>query len=202
MKKALILEPKNPNKSTKLFGGRTSGILNWNDLHYPQLHKTRTKIRDNFYNASKYEIRVLDDISSIEEKMMLLLKNIQKSIDLISYVEGYSTDPSVVSIMATIADQSYEHIRSLYRIYLPEFDFVKIEFDKVSLEEALDEIIKIKKDKCIIMQEIVNLYSEKIFGFNKISNQITTDFKNHLDFIEELSKLHSSEKLKGANNIE
>lgn len=32
LEKAKTLEPRNPNKSTGIFHGKSSGILNWNDI--------------------------------------------------------------------------------------------------------------------------------------------------------------------------
>lgn len=39
LERAKTLEPQNPNKSTGLFGGQSSGILNWNDIAYPHWYK-------------------------------------------------------------------------------------------------------------------------------------------------------------------
>jgi len=56
LKLVKILEPINPNKSTALFGGKSSGILNWNDLKYPHFYKIREQIRALFWIASEVDM--------------------------------------------------------------------------------------------------------------------------------------------------
>ena len=36
-----VLEPAHPNKSTAIFGGKASGILNWNDIAHPHFYTLR-----------------------------------------------------------------------------------------------------------------------------------------------------------------
>ena len=39
LEKVKTLDPDNPNRATALFGGKSSGILNWNDIAYPHWYK-------------------------------------------------------------------------------------------------------------------------------------------------------------------
>lgn len=60
MQKAKTLDPRNPNKSTGIFNGRSSGILNWNDIAYPHWHKMYKRLLGNYWQAD--EINMSNDI--------------------------------------------------------------------------------------------------------------------------------------------
>ena len=38
LNKIKLLNPEYPNKSTGIINGKTSGLLNWNDIAYPQMY--------------------------------------------------------------------------------------------------------------------------------------------------------------------
>src|SRR5690606_39562235 len=44
-----ILEPRHPNRSTGIINGRTSGILNWNDIPYPSFYRAYKELSTNFW---------------------------------------------------------------------------------------------------------------------------------------------------------
>src|SRR5699024_3326398 len=115
------LEPKNPNKSTGAIGGKSSGILNWNDIAYPHWYKMYKRIIGNYWQAD--EENMASDVKQFQE----LTENEQdaylKIIGLLSTLDApqtrtalllslYATDPSVQSIMAVIAQQEAVHNES------------------------------------------------------------------------------------------
>lgn len=119
--KTKVLEPANPNKATKLFGGKSSGILNFNDLKYPHFYKLREEIRNLFWSAN--EINMIDDakhfktLTEREKDAFLKIIGLLATLDapqtkIADLVRQYTTDPSVTSIMATISDQESEHNHS------------------------------------------------------------------------------------------
>ncbi|WP_284140243.1 ribonucleotide-diphosphate reductase subunit beta [Virgibacillus sp. LDC-1] len=119
--RAKTLEPRNPNKSTGLFGGESSGILNWNDIAYPHWYKMYKRLVGNYWQAD--EVNMSSDVKqfsalSAEERDAYL-----KIIGLLSTLDApqtrtalllslYATDPSVQSIMAVIAQQEAVHNES------------------------------------------------------------------------------------------
>ncbi|MFD1361378.1 ribonucleotide-diphosphate reductase subunit beta [Lentibacillus salinarum] len=121
LEKAKTLEPMNPNKSTALFGGKSSGILNWNDIAYPHWYKMYKRLIGNYWQAD--EVNMADDLRQFasltnEERDAYL-----KIIGLLSTLDApqtrtalllslYATDPSVQSIMAVIAQQEAVHNES------------------------------------------------------------------------------------------
>lgn len=121
LKKAKTLEPLNPNKSTGLFGGKSSGILNWNDIAYPHWYKMYKRLIGNYWQAD--EVNMASDV----KQFAMLTKEEQdaylKIIGLLSTLDApqtrtallislYATDPSVQSIMAVIAQQEAVHNES------------------------------------------------------------------------------------------
>ena len=59
-----VLEPANPNKSTAIFGGKASGILNWNDLAHPHFYTLRQRIRSLFWTAN--EVDMTQDVKQFQ----------------------------------------------------------------------------------------------------------------------------------------
>ncbi len=119
--KVAVLEPLNPNKSTALFGGKASGILNWNDLAYPHFYNHREQIRALFWRASEVDmtqdIKQFPTLPEKEQDAFLKIIGLLATLDgpqtdVAARIGHYSTDPSVKSIMATIADQESEHNHS------------------------------------------------------------------------------------------
>ncbi len=121
LERAKTLEPRFPNKSTGIFGGKSSGILNWNDIAYPHWYKMYKRLVGNYWQAD--EINMASDVKQFptlteEEKDAYL-----KIIGLLSTLDApqtrtallfslYATDPSVQSIMAVIAQQEAVHNES------------------------------------------------------------------------------------------
>ncbi len=119
--KVKVLEPVNPNRSTALFGGKASGILNWNDIAYPHFYDHREQIRALFWRASEVDmtqdIKQFPTLTKREQKAFLKIIGLLATLDgpqtdIAAKISHYATDPSVKSIMATIADQESEHNHS------------------------------------------------------------------------------------------
>src|SRR5690625_2310856 len=121
LKKEKTLEPRNPNRSTGIFGGESSGILNWNDIAYPHWYQMYKRLVGNYWQAD--EVNMASDVKQFptltEEEQDAYLK----IIGLLSTLDApqtrtallfslYATDPSVQSIMAVIAQQEAVHNES------------------------------------------------------------------------------------------
>lgn len=121
LKKAKTLEPLNPNKSTGIFGGESSGILNWNDIAYPHWYKMYKRLVGNYWQAD--EVNMSGDVKQFATLTEAEQEAYLKIIGLLSTLDGpqtrtalllslYATDPSVQSIMAVIAQQEAVHNES------------------------------------------------------------------------------------------
>ena len=121
LRKAKVLDPANPNKASRLFGGKASGILNWNDLAYPHFYQMRETIRALFWRASEVDmsadIKQFITLDPYEKDAFLKIIGLLATLDgpqtdIADKIRAFATDPSVKSVMATIADQESEHNHS------------------------------------------------------------------------------------------
>lgn len=119
--KAKTLNPMNPNKSTGVFGGKSSGILNWNDIAYPHWYKMYKRLVGNYWQAD--EVNMSPDVKQFASLTEKERDAYLKIIGLLSTLDApqtrtallislYATDPSVQSIMAVIAQQEAVHNES------------------------------------------------------------------------------------------
>ena len=121
MQKAKTLEPRNPNKSTGIFNGRSSGILNWNDIAYPHWHKMYKRLLGNYWQADDInmsnDIKQFASLSQSEQDAYLKIIGLLATLDAPQtrtalLLSLYASDPSVQSIMAVIAQQEAVHNES------------------------------------------------------------------------------------------
>lgn len=116
-----VLEPKFPNKSTGLFGGKSSGILNWNDIAYPHWYKIYKKLVGNYWQADEInmqsDLKQFPTLSKEEQDAYLKIIGLLSTLDapqtrIALLLSLYATDPSVQSILAVIAQQEAVHNES------------------------------------------------------------------------------------------
>ncbi len=121
LEKAKTLEPRNPNKSTGLFGGESSGILNWNDIAYPHWYKMYKRLVGNYWQADEInmgsDVKQFPFLSKAEQDAYLKIIGLLSTLDgpqtrIALLISLYATDPSVQSIMAVIAQQEAVHNES------------------------------------------------------------------------------------------
>lgn len=156
LERAKTLEPRFPNKSTGVFGGESSGILNWNDIAYPHWYKMYKRLVGNYWQAD--EINMASDVKQFptltEEEQDAYLK----IIGLLSTLDApqtrtallfslYATDPSVQSIMAVIAQQEAVHNES-YSYVLSSV--VSLKDQNESFELGRKDPILLKRNEAIM----------------------------------------------------
>ncbi|WP_087973736.1 ribonucleotide-diphosphate reductase subunit beta [Oceanobacillus rekensis] len=121
LEKAKTLEPMHPNKSTALFGGKSSGILNWNDIAYPHWYKMYKRLVGNYWQADEVnmssDVKQFSSLTEEEQEAYLKIIGLLSTLDAPQtrtalLISLYATDPSVQSIMAVIAQQEAVHNES------------------------------------------------------------------------------------------
>ncbi|MHA6252543.1 ribonucleotide-diphosphate reductase subunit beta [Oceanobacillus sp. CAU 1775] len=121
LEKAKTLEPLHPNKSTGLFGGKSSGILNWNDIAYPHWYKMYKRLLGNYWQADEVnmssDVKQFPDLTDAEQEAYLKIIGLLSTLDAPQtrtalLISLYATDASVQSIMAVIAQQEAVHNES------------------------------------------------------------------------------------------
>lgn len=163
--KVKVLMPENPNRATALFGGKMSGILNWNDVAYPHFYELREELRGLFWRASEIDmapdIKQFPTLSKPEQKAFLeILGGVLSSLDapqtdIASRISHFTTDPSVKSIMATIGDQESEHNHS-YSYVLSSLVPLKIQNESFEFGKR-NEIILKRNER---LTEVYNEFAE------------------------------------------
>lgn len=121
LKRAKTLEPRHPNKSTAVFGGESSGILNWNDIAYPHWYKMYKRLVGNYWQADEVDmtsdVKQFNSLSESEKDAYLKIIGLLSTLDAPQtrtalLISLYATDPSIQSIMAVIAQQEAVHNES------------------------------------------------------------------------------------------
>lgn len=116
-----LLNPEFPNKSTGIINGESSGLLNWNDIAYPQMYDIYQTLLSNFWKAQEInmqdDIKQWDSLSTIEQDAFLRINTQLASLDSLqtptmSQVMDYVTDSSFKAIFAVIAQQEAVHNES------------------------------------------------------------------------------------------
>ena len=156
-----VLNPAQPNKSTAIFGGQASGILNWNDLAHPHFYTLRQKIRSLFWTANEVDmtqdVKQFPNLSKAEQEAFLKIIGLLATLDgpqtvVAMKIADFATDPSVKSIMATIADQESEHNHS-YAYVLSSV--TTLDKQMASFEMGRTDEVLMKRN-----ERIVDIYNE------------------------------------------
>lgn len=161
--KVNVLNPANPNKSTAIFGGEASGILNWNELAHPHFYTLRQRIRSLFWTANEVDmtqdVKQFAKLSKAEQDAFLKIIGLLATLDgpqtvIAMKIADFATDPSVKSIMATIADQESEHNHSYAYVLSSVTTYDK---QLKSFEMGRTDEILMKRNECIV--EIYNEFA-------------------------------------------
>jgi len=158
--RAKTLEPANPNKSTGLFGGKSSGILNWNDIAYPHWYKMYKRLIGNYWQADEVnmsaDVRQFPTLTKAEQDAYLKIIGLLSTLDAPQtrtalLLSLYATDASVQSIMAVIAQQEAVHNES-YSYVLSSV---------VSLDEQNESFQLGRKDPILLKrnEHVTNTYN-------------------------------------------
>ncbi len=116
-----LLNSDFPNKSTGIINGKSSGLLNWNDIAYPQMYTLYQTLLSNFWKAQEInmqdDIKQWDQLTEIEKDVFLTINTQLASLDSLqtptmSQVMDYVTDSSFKAIFAVISQQEAVHNES------------------------------------------------------------------------------------------
>lgn len=159
--KVKILEPSNPNRATALFGGKSSGILNWNDIEYPHWYKTYKRLLANFWQSDEVnmssDVKQFPTLTEKEQESYLKIISLLATLDssqtrAILLTSLYATDQSVQSILAVIAQQEAVHNES-YSYILSSV--VSLDKQNHAFEIGRTDEVLLKRN-----QEIMQVYNQ------------------------------------------
>ena len=115
------MNPEHPNKSTGVLNGQSSGLLNWNDIAYPQMYDLYQALLANFWKAQEInmqdDIKQWDSLTDVEKDVFLRINTQLASLDSLqtptmSQAMDYVTDSSFKAIFAVISQQEAVHTES------------------------------------------------------------------------------------------
>lgn len=121
LQKIKLLNPEQPNKSTDIINGESSGLLNWNDIAYPQMYDLYQTLLSNFWKAQEInmqdDIKQWDHLTDVERDVFLRINTQLASLDSLqtptmSQAMDYVTDSSFKAIFAVISQQEAVHNES------------------------------------------------------------------------------------------
>jgi ribonucleoside-diphosphate reductase beta chain len=121
LQKIKLLNPEQPNKSTGIINGESSGLLNWNDIAYPQMYDLYQTLLSNFWKAQEInmqdDIKQWDHLTDVERDVFLRINTQLASLDSLqtptmSQAMDYVTDSSFKAIFAVISQQEAVHNES------------------------------------------------------------------------------------------
>src|SRR5690625_1442645 len=165
LERAKTLDPANPNKSTGLFGGKSSGILNWNDIAYPHWYKMYKRLIGNYWQADEVnmsaDVRQFPTLTEAEQDAYLKIIGLLSTLDAPQtrtalLLSLYATDASVQSIMAVIAQQEAVHNES-YSYVLSSV--VSLDEQNLSFELGRKDPVLLDRNKYVTEQ--YNLFVEE-----------------------------------------
>ncbi|NLP49650.1 ribonucleotide-diphosphate reductase subunit beta [Bacillus sp. RO1] len=121
LKTRILMDVEAPNRSTKIINGKSSNVLNWDDVAFSWAYPKYKKMLANFW--SPFEINMSQDIKqfphlSPQEQeaflkiigLLALLDSIQT--DYAGKVADYLTDSSLNALMIMLAQQEVIHNHS------------------------------------------------------------------------------------------
>lgn len=154
--KIKLLNPEFPNKSTGIINGKSSGLLNWNDIAYPQMYTLYQTLLANFWKAQEInmqdDIKQWDHLTPTEQDIFLRVNTQLASLDSLqtptmSQVMDYVTDSSFKAIFAVISQQEAVHNES-YSYILSSL--VPLSEQNERFNQAKDDPIVQKRNEIIL----------------------------------------------------
>ena len=154
--KIKLLNPEHPNKSTGVLNGQSSGLLNWNDIAYPQMYDLYQALLANFWKAQEInmqdDIKQWDSLSDVEKDVFLRINTQLASLDSLqtptmSQAMDYVTDSSFKAIFAVISQQEAVHTES-YSYILSSL--VSVSEQNARFDQAKSDPVVQKRNELIL----------------------------------------------------
>lgn len=211
--KVKLMSVKDPTKGTNIIGGKMSGIVNWNNIRYPQMYRSYQNIRSNFWIPQR--ISMMGDttqwLTLPESTKNAFLRTIgqlatldSKQTRMVLLFQWYLSEPTYAPIASNIAQQEATHNES-YSYVLSSL--VDKDTQDWAFDQALEDPTVIERNKrvdelyqqffdnptkqtffealvgCIILEGI-NFYSAFTFFFNLARNQLMLGTSTMIDYIQ------------------
>src|SRR6478735_2990326 len=194
MLKRELMNETAPNRSTGIINGKSSNILNWDDVRFSWAFPKYKRMLANFWTP--FEINMGQDIKQFPQLtadeqesflkiigLLALLDSIQS--DYASKVADYVTDSSINALMIILAQQEVVHNHS-YSYVLSSL-VPKGKQDEVFEYWRTDEKLRARND---VILEGLFFYSGFAFFYNLARNQKMVATSTMINYINRDEQLH------------
>ena len=162
--KIKLMTPKYSNRGTTVIGGKMSGVVNWNDIRYPQMYNTYKNIVSNFWIPQR--IPMTDDVKQWELLDDTTKQAFLRTIGQVATLDSvqtravldfskYVSEPTYHPIAANIAQQEATHNES-YSYVLSSI--VPLSVQNKTFDEAKNDKIVIKRNQRV--NELYQVFNE------------------------------------------
>lgn len=220
VKQIKMLEPLFPNRSTGLINGEASGVLNWDDIAYPNLYRVYEELSKNYWlpeevamakDIKDYKSMTPEDKTAFELIIGLLATLDSPQTRFISQVASSFSDVAVQTNMAIVGQQEAIHNQSYSYILssITNYDEQKRIFDEARthptvvkrnkpIMDAYDTYFKTRELsdllKALVQSSIlegINFYSGFAYFYNLARQQRMVGTSSVIAFINRDELAHS-----------
>lgn len=168
-----LFDPTKQNRPNAIFNGESSGVLNWDDIQYPQFYSIYKSLLANFWTP--FEINMTSDskqyksVLTDEEReafrniigLLAILDSVQPKF--FSGVENYLSDDSIRSSLIVAAQQEVVHNHS--------YSYILSSVEDVKNQDIAFQVARTKKEVYERNALIIDHY-ENFLNDNNLENLI------------------------------
>lgn len=153
LQRVKLMSVEDPNRGTSVIGGAMSGVVNWNDIRYPQMYTTYRNIQSNFWIPGRIgmsdDVKQWSSLSNREQEGFLTTIGQLATLDskqtrAVLEFAKYVSEPTYHPIAANIAQQEATHNES-YSYVLSSL--VKLDVQNKAFEDAKRNPLVIKRNR-------------------------------------------------------
>ena len=151
-----MMQPMFPNKSTGLINGTASGVLNWDDIAYPNLYRVYSELSKNYWLpdevAMAQDVKDYGKLSNADKNAFDLIIGLLATLDspqtrFISQISASFSDIAVQTNLAIIGQQEAIHNQS-YSYVLSSI--TSLDRQKEIFDNARKHAVVIERNKPIM----------------------------------------------------
>lgn len=161
LKPVVLMDPTKPNRSTRIIGGEVSGLLNLNDMAYPQMFELQETLLANFWKPA--DINMQDDIKKWDTLTLPEQIAFMRANTALAGLDSLQT-PTMVNVMNVLSDSVFRALTAIVSqqeaVHTLSYSYVLSSLVELTKQnKAFDDI---KKDPIITKRNnfILDVYQE------------------------------------------
>lgn len=156
-----LMDVTKPNRSTGIIGGEVSGLLNLNDMAYPQMFSLQETLLANFWKPS--DINMQDDIKQWDHLTLAEMIAFKRANTALAGLDSLQT-PTMVNVMNVLSDTVFRILTAIIAqqegVHTLSYSYVLSSL--VSLGEQNKAFDDIKEDPVITKRNrfVIDVYQD------------------------------------------